>query len=215
MEQVWFHTFLQLKNYVLHSVVDPKLFFSDPYPIFRRILDQDPDPTWLVKSFGSSFGSDPKHSLFHNANDFKWLFIDFKANFSKKMLDYCIFNVIIIKLLIFLMIFSKIQVQFRIRIRIRIQTHELRIRILQKVSDPCGSRSGSTTLVLHLIFVCFFLRFLNTLFFFHIKLFKQSIEFVKIIGSTLTAPNITLFSISTGIHSLVNKRDSPDTDFDW
>jgi hypothetical protein len=41
----------------------------------------------LVKSFGSSFGSDPKHSLFHNANDLKWLFIDFKAYFSKKMLD--------------------------------------------------------------------------------------------------------------------------------
>jgi hypothetical protein len=30
----------------------------------------------LAKSFGSSFGSDPKHSLFHNANDLKWLFID-------------------------------------------------------------------------------------------------------------------------------------------
>jgi hypothetical protein len=62
------------------SVVDPKLFFySDP--IFRRVLD--PDPTLLVKSFGS----DPKHSIFHNANDFKWLFIDFKANFAKKMLN--------------------------------------------------------------------------------------------------------------------------------
>jgi hypothetical protein len=41
------------------SVVDPKLFFSDPDPIFRRVLDPDPDPTWLVKSFESSFGSDP------------------------------------------------------------------------------------------------------------------------------------------------------------
>jgi hypothetical protein len=32
---------------VLSSVVDPKLFFSDPDPIFRRVLDpdQDPDPT--------------------------------------------------------------------------------------------------------------------------------------------------------------------------
>jgi hypothetical protein len=69
--------------------VDPKLFFSDPDPIFRRVLDPDldPDPTRLVKSFGSSFGSDPKHSLFHNANDLKWLFIDFKAYFSRKMLD--------------------------------------------------------------------------------------------------------------------------------
>jgi hypothetical protein len=63
------------------SVVDPKLFFSDPDPIFRRVLD--PDPTWQVKSFGSH----PKHSLFHNAYDFKWLLIDFKANFSKKMLN--------------------------------------------------------------------------------------------------------------------------------
>jgi hypothetical protein len=27
------------------SVVDPKLFFSDPDPIFRRVLDPDPDPT--------------------------------------------------------------------------------------------------------------------------------------------------------------------------
>jgi hypothetical protein len=63
--------------------VDPKLFFPDP--IFRRVLDPDLDPTWLVKCFGSSFGSGPLHSLFHNANHFKWLFIDFKANFSKKM----------------------------------------------------------------------------------------------------------------------------------
>jgi hypothetical protein len=41
------------------------------------------------------------------------------------------------------MIFSKIQVQ--LRIRIRIHNLELRIRILQKVSDTCGS--GSTTLI--------------------------------------------------------------------
>jgi hypothetical protein len=52
--------------------------FSDPDPIFRRVLDPDPKKMLriririlLVKSFGSSFGSDPKHSLFHNANDFK------------------------------------------------------------------------------------------------------------------------------------------------
>jgi hypothetical protein len=50
-------------------------------------LDPDPDPTWLGKSFRSIFRSDPKNSFCHNANDFKWLFIDFKANFSKKMLD--------------------------------------------------------------------------------------------------------------------------------
>ena len=32
---------------VLHSVVDPKLFFSDPDPTFQEILDPDPisDPT--------------------------------------------------------------------------------------------------------------------------------------------------------------------------
>jgi hypothetical protein len=61
------------------SVVDPYryLFFSDPDPISCQVLDpdpkkivMDPDPTSTVKSFGSSFGSDPKHSLFHNANDF-------------------------------------------------------------------------------------------------------------------------------------------------
>jgi hypothetical protein len=40
------------------------------------------------------------------------------------------------------MIFNYIQVQFRIRIL----NLELRIRILQKVSDPSGSESGSTTL---------------------------------------------------------------------
>jgi hypothetical protein len=56
---------------LLLSAVDLKLFFSDPDPIFRWDLDPDPDPTWLVKSFGSSFGSDPKYSLSHNANDFK------------------------------------------------------------------------------------------------------------------------------------------------
>jgi hypothetical protein len=39
------------------------------------------------------------------------------------------------------MIFGKVQVQFRSRI------HNLEFRSLQKVSDPCGSGSGSTTLV--------------------------------------------------------------------
>jgi hypothetical protein len=93
-----------LTCYLEASVVDPD-------PIFRRVLDPDPDPdpTLLVKIFGSSFGSDPKHSLFHNVNDFKlFFFIDCKANFSKKIIDYRISNVIIIKLLIFLMISSKI-----------------------------------------------------------------------------------------------------------
>jgi hypothetical protein len=51
------------------SVVDPKQFFSDPDAIFCRVLDRDPDPTWLVKSFRSRFGSGPKHSLFHDANN--------------------------------------------------------------------------------------------------------------------------------------------------
>jgi hypothetical protein len=35
----------QLPNSSISSVVDPKLFFSDPDPIFRRVLDPDPDPT--------------------------------------------------------------------------------------------------------------------------------------------------------------------------
>jgi hypothetical protein len=43
------------------------------------------------------------------------------------------FNAIIIKLIV---IFDKDQVQFRIRLRIH--NLELRIRILQKVSDPFG-----------------------------------------------------------------------------
>jgi hypothetical protein len=68
------------------SILDPKLFFPHPDPIFRRVLDSVPDPTWLVKSFGSSFGYYPQHSLLHNAKDFKWLF-RFKANFSKQMFD--------------------------------------------------------------------------------------------------------------------------------
>jgi hypothetical protein len=75
---IWYHV------NAISSVVDPKLFFSDPDPIFH--WDLDPDPTWLVKSFKSSFGSDPKYSLSHNANGFKYLFIDFKASFSKQFL---------------------------------------------------------------------------------------------------------------------------------
>jgi hypothetical protein len=61
---------------MVNSVVDPKLFFSDPDPIFCQVSDPDldPDPTWLVKRFGSSFGSGPQHSLFHNANDLKCLY---------------------------------------------------------------------------------------------------------------------------------------------
>jgi hypothetical protein len=42
----------------------------------------------------------------------------------------------------FLMIFGKVQVQFRTRSRVH--NLEFRIRILQEISDPCGS--GSTTL---------------------------------------------------------------------
>jgi hypothetical protein len=48
-------------------------------------LDPDlvlvPDPTLLAKSSGS----DPKYSLFHNANDFKGLLMAIKTYFSKKM----------------------------------------------------------------------------------------------------------------------------------
>jgi hypothetical protein len=59
------------------NVVDPKLFLSDPDPIFVRTLD--PDPLFLVKSYryGSSFGSYLCHSLFHNFNNkkaFSWYF---------------------------------------------------------------------------------------------------------------------------------------------
>jgi hypothetical protein len=59
-----------------NSGVDPKLFFLDPYPdpnlIFLCVLD--PDPAGPVKSSGSSSGSDPKYSLFHNANNYKRFF---------------------------------------------------------------------------------------------------------------------------------------------
>jgi hypothetical protein len=48
----------------------------DPAAIFLRGLD--PDPTGLAKISGSSSGSDLKYSLFHNANDFKGIFIAFK-----------------------------------------------------------------------------------------------------------------------------------------
>jgi hypothetical protein len=57
------------------SVLDPKLFSSDPDsdPICVRVLDpdSDPDPLWLIKSYGSSFGSDHKYSFFHNAKNKK------------------------------------------------------------------------------------------------------------------------------------------------
>jgi hypothetical protein len=71
-------------------------------------------PSFGSGSYLNSFGSDPKHSLFHNANDFKWLYYRyrFESKFFQenvRLIRY-IFNVIItgIKLLIFLMIFSKI-----------------------------------------------------------------------------------------------------------
>jgi hypothetical protein len=62
-------------------VVDPRLFFSDPDPIFVQVLDldSDPDPLWLVKSYEPV--SDPTLNVFF------------------------FLNVIIIKWLIFLMIF--------------------------------------------------------------------------------------------------------------
>jgi hypothetical protein len=49
--------------------------------------------------------------------------------------------------MIFSMIFDKVQAQFGIWNRIRIYNLKLRIRILQKVSDPYGIGSGSTTLI--------------------------------------------------------------------
>jgi hypothetical protein len=66
------HVSIQFR-FIFASVVD--IFFvsgSHFPPSFgsgsKKIVT---DPDLLVKSFGSSFGSDPKHSLFHNANDFK------------------------------------------------------------------------------------------------------------------------------------------------
>jgi hypothetical protein len=73
-------TSIQYKKPIfVDSVVDPKLFFSDPEPIFVRVLD--PDPLWLTKSYGSSFESDHRYSFFHNANNkkkksFSWHFKD-------------------------------------------------------------------------------------------------------------------------------------------
>ena len=32
----------------MYSVVDPKLFFLDPYPAFQEISDPAPDPTQLL-----------------------------------------------------------------------------------------------------------------------------------------------------------------------
>jgi hypothetical protein len=61
-------------------------YFSYPDPIFVRVLD--PDPRWLVKSYVSSFGSDPKYFLFPNANNKKKAFSwHFKAYILQKMLD--------------------------------------------------------------------------------------------------------------------------------
>jgi hypothetical protein len=86
-----------------------------------------------------------------------------KANFSKKMLDECIFNVIINKLQIFWMIFRKIWFQFLIRIRINNLKLGIQIRILQKVLDPCGSGSGSgsTTLVNYYNYLYYIVTFLQ------------------------------------------------------
>jgi hypothetical protein len=52
-------------------------------PFCVRVLDpdpdSDPDPLWLVKSYGSRFGSDPKYSRFHNANNKKGIFMVFQS----------------------------------------------------------------------------------------------------------------------------------------
>jgi hypothetical protein len=52
----------------LTSVVDPKLFVTDPDPTFQKVTD--PDPTFK-KGSGSGFGSDPKYLLFLQNHNFK------------------------------------------------------------------------------------------------------------------------------------------------
>jgi hypothetical protein len=80
-------------------------FLSGSGPIFLRVLD--PDPTWLLKSSGSSSGSDHNIHSFTMIRNFKvfssFLCILFKEN-DKLHSAY----VIIIKLLIILMISDKI-----------------------------------------------------------------------------------------------------------
>jgi hypothetical protein len=75
------------------SVVDPKLFFSDPDsdPIFVRVLDpdSDPDPLWLVKITDPV--SDPTLNILSFPMStikkaFSWYFKAYRY-FLKKMLD--------------------------------------------------------------------------------------------------------------------------------
>jgi hypothetical protein len=80
-----------------------------------------------------------------NANNFKSLFMAFNTGtytgyFSMIMLDYCIFEVIPVPVIIKLHDFCWVQVRIRSRI------HSLKFRIQQKVSDICVFGSGSTTL---------------------------------------------------------------------
>jgi hypothetical protein len=83
-------------------------FYPDPDPICFWVLNPDPDPTWLSKSSGSSSGSDPNIHSFTMPRNLKAFSLHFYVYFSKKMLNYCIFKVVIIKLLIILMISDKI-----------------------------------------------------------------------------------------------------------
>jgi hypothetical protein len=111
------------------SVVDPKLFVTEPDPTFQRVSDPtfqrvpDPDPTF--KKLRIRFGSDPNFLLFSTGI----LYSYYSQNYA---IDP------------FLIVFINISIQFQILTRIRIRYLKLRIRIRQKVPDPCGS--GSTTL---------------------------------------------------------------------
>jgi hypothetical protein len=58
------------------------IFYPDPDPI--------PGPSFgpgYCKKFQISSGSDPQCSLYHNANDFKGLFMAFKASLSIIIFD--------------------------------------------------------------------------------------------------------------------------------
>jgi hypothetical protein len=71
------HNTLKDNNTGAISVMDTKLFFSDPGPIFFWNLYPDLDPTWLAKSSGSGSGSDPKYSRFYIAINFTVIFMAF------------------------------------------------------------------------------------------------------------------------------------------
>jgi hypothetical protein len=64
-----------------HQAVDTSASLHNSGSGLIRIQNYSPG------SSGSRSRSGPKHSLFHNANDFKGFFNAFKAYFSKKMSD--------------------------------------------------------------------------------------------------------------------------------